>query len=84
MRFLYHLGVEYFVKEIRETIIWDSTLVHSVMLSPDWYDYVVLLVVQRMAIEGLSVEGERRVGRNKPWTKLGNLLKFLIITTFVD
>jgi hypothetical protein len=31
--FLYHLGVEYFVKEIRETIIWDNTLVHSIMLS---------------------------------------------------
>jgi hypothetical protein len=45
--------VEYFVKEIRETIIWDSILVHSIMLLLGWYDCVVLFFVQIMAIEGL-------------------------------
>jgi hypothetical protein len=31
---LYHLGVVYFVKEIWKIVIWDNTLVHSIMLSP--------------------------------------------------
>jgi hypothetical protein len=32
--FLYHYGVKYVVKDIWKTIIWVSTLVHSIMLSP--------------------------------------------------